>query len=197
MNTSIPDALVFLRAWVFNPLRIAAVAPSGKSLAELITCEISGDTGPVIELGPGTGSFTQALLERGVNEKDLMLFELDTDFVSLLRARFPEARIVPGCATRLNRRSYYENGEKAGAAVSGLPFLSMPPRRIMTILKGTFDHMKPDGAFYQFTYSSRCSIPPSMLERLGLEAVRIGGTFRNIPPASVYRITRISGADTN
>jgi len=64
----------------------------------------------------------------------------------------------------------------------------MPPRKVIAILIGAFRSMRPDGAFYQFTYGPRCPVPPRLLEHLGLEAKRIGGTFANLPPAAVYRL---------
>ena len=71
------DVLMFLRSWVSEPLRVGAVAPSGETLAEIITREISPAIGPVVELGPGTGVFTTKLLERGVRPEDLTLVETD------------------------------------------------------------------------------------------------------------------------
>lgn len=81
-------------------------------------------------------------------------------------------------------------GEPVGAVVSGLPLLSMSPDKIAAIMAGVFTYMRPGGAVYQFTYGPRCPVPRPILDRLGLEAVRIGGTVRNLPPASVYRISR-------
>ncbi|ARM10754.1 UNVERIFIED_ORG: phospholipid N-methyltransferase [Rhizobium esperanzae] len=66
----------------------------------------------------------------------------------------------------------------------------MSPRKIASILAGVFTYMRPGGAVYQFTYGPRCPVPRPILDRLGLKAVRIGGTVRNLPPASVYRISR-------
>jgi phospholipid N-methyltransferase len=74
--------------------------------------------------------------------------------------------------------------------VSGLPLLSMRPRQVMAILSGAFSYTRPTGRFYQFTYGPFCPIPRTVLDRLELKAKRIGGTVRNLPPASVYRITR-------
>ena len=48
------DYVKFLRSWMANPLKVSAVAPSGQSLARLMTAEISPGSGPVLELGPGT-----------------------------------------------------------------------------------------------------------------------------------------------
>ena len=183
------DALPFFRAWMSDPLRVAAIAPSGAALAELITSDISTETGPVLELGPGTGAFTRALLERGVAERDLTLVEFGSDFVPMLSVRFPAARILCMDAARIGHASLFQ-GTPVGAIVSGLPILSMPPRKVMAILAGAFGYLKSEGGFYQFTYGPYCPVPRRILDRLGLKATRIGRTLKNIPPASVYRISR-------
>jgi hypothetical protein len=48
------DFFEFVRAFVANPRQVSAVAPSGRTLARLMTQEIVPGAGPVIELGPGT-----------------------------------------------------------------------------------------------------------------------------------------------
>ncbi len=183
------DIVPFLRAWAANPLQVAAIAPSGDALAELMTRDICAATGPVLELGPGTGVFTRALLSRGVRESNLILVEYGQRFARLLEARFPEAEVLRMDAARLARADIVERG-KLGAVVSGLPLLSMQPRQVMGILAGTFPYLRADGAFYQFTYGPRCPVPRRMLDRLGLRAQRVGTALLNMPPATVYRITR-------
>jgi phospholipid N-methyltransferase len=183
------DSLQFFRAWAGDPLRVAAVAPSSRSLAWLMTSELGPAQGPVIELGPGTGVFTRAMIERGVDESDLTLVERGPEFASMLRQRFPKARVLEIDAARLGRHALFHRAE-AAAVVSGLPLLSMPPRKIMAILAGAFGYIRPTGCFYQFTYGPRCPVPRPILDRLGLKAVRTGGTFRNLPPAAVYRVSR-------
>lgn len=184
------ETLGFFRAWLKDPLRVAAVAPSGRALASLITSEISRTTGPVIELGPGTGAFTRALVARGVLKEDLALIEREAQFAGALRQRHPGTKTLCMDATRLRMVSLFD-GRLAGAVVSGLPLLSMRPRQVIGILRGAFDKMRPDGAFYQFTYGPRCPVPTRLLDRLGLKAERIGGTLANLPPASVYRLSLI------
>ncbi|WP_081688988.1 VTT domain-containing protein [Inquilinus limosus] len=183
------DDFAFFRAWLKAPLRVAAVVPSGRALAAAITAEIGPDSAPVIELGPGTGAFTRALIGRGVPEARLALVEAGPEFAALLRERFPAAQVLCMDAARLGTADPF-GGEKAGAVVSGLPVLSMPPKAVIGILDGAFRHLRPDGAFYQFTYGPRCPIPRAILDRLGLKAVRIGRAVANVPPAAVYRITR-------
>lgn len=186
---AVADTLAFFRAWLADPLQAGAVLPSGPALAELITADITSDIAPVIELGPGTGVFTRALLDRGVAERDLVLVEAGPDFARRLARRFPAARLLAMDAARLHRLPRGE-GRLAGAVISGLPMLSMPPRKMYAILAGAFRHLRRDGAFYQFTYGPRCPVPTVVLDRLDLRAQRIGGVFVNLPPASVYRISR-------
>ena len=183
------DTLSFFRAWLSAPLRVAAVAPSSSALAELMTRDITAETGPVIELGPGTGAFTRSLLTRGVAERDLTLIEYGADFATLLKARFPDARVLQMDAGRLRDADLFTY-PAAGAVISGLPVLSMPARQVIAILGGAFGYLRPHGAFYQFTYGPRCPVPTAILNRLGLRATRVGRTLRNLPPAAVYRIAR-------
>src|SRR4051794_11979375 len=148
------DILPFFLSWIRNPLRVAAVAPSGAAIAALMTQEISAQTGPVIELGPGTGPFTYALLDRGVRERDLTLIEYGSDFVRLLQSRFPQARVLWMDAAWLDKHRLFENAP-VGAVVSGLGILTMAPRKVAAILGGAFGYLRPDGAFYQITYGPR------------------------------------------
>lgn len=188
-KTSCADFVQFFRSWVSDPLRVAAVAPSGERLARLMTQEIEPFDGPILELGPGTGVFTRALLARGVPESALTLVEFGEEFAVRLRERFPAARVVHMDAAQLGQCGLFDDAP-FGAVISGLPLLSMPPSKVVAIVGGAFETMKPGGAFYQFTYGPRCPVQKPILESLGLTAKRIGGTVRNIPPAGVYRISR-------
>jgi len=188
-KTSCADFVRFFRSWVSDPMRVAAVAPSGERLAKLMTQEIDPLDGPVLELGPGTGVFTRALLARGVPESALTLIEFGEEFAVRLRGRFPEARVVRMDAAQLGDCGLFDDAP-FGAVVSGLPLLSMPPSKVAAIVGGAFATMRPGGAFYQFTYGPRCPVPRAILEGLGLKGKRIGGTVRNIPPAGVYRISQ-------
>jgi len=179
----------FFRNWLADPLMAGAIAPSGPSLAALMTSEISAVTGPVPELGPGRGAFTQALLEKGIAPRKLTLIESGEDFAALLESRFPGVRVIHMGAGQLPRTRLFEDA-CLGAVISGLSLLSMPPRKVMMILAGAIGWLRPGGAFFQFIYGPRCPVPHPILDRLGLKAKCIGRTFHNMPPAAVYRITR-------
>lgn len=184
-----PDHLRFVLSWASDPLRVAAIAPSGAALARLITSEIGARHAPILELGAGTGVFTRAIIGQGIDPAELTLVEFGADFTAMLKERFPQARVLHLDAARISARDLYP-AMKAGAVVSGLGLLSMRPRTVVAIMANAFDCLRPEGAFYQFTYGPRCPVPRPILDRLGLKAHRIGGTVRNLPPASVYRITR-------
>ena len=187
--TAHSDYVKFIRSWMASPLKVSAVAPSGASLARLMTCEIEAGAGPVLELGPGTGVFTRALLAKGVPEQDLTLVEFGADFAHMLSARFPEARVLRMDATQLTHTPLFDEAAVA-AVVSGLPLLSIPAHSVEAILAGAFAYLRPGASFYQFTYGPRCPVPRAVMERLGLQAHRVGRTVRNLPPAAVYRIGR-------
>jgi phosphatidylethanolamine/phosphatidyl-N-methylethanolamine N-methyltransferase len=183
------DLLPFLRAWIAAPLRVAAIAPSGPALARAITAEISAASMPVIEFGPGTGVFTQAILDAGVTPDQLVMIEAGADFAALLRKRFPAVRIVEGSAGALHDVPLFGQGT-VGAVVSGLPILSMPKPVVLAILGTAFSELRPGGAMYQFTYGFRCPVADSVLDALGLKASRTATVLVNAPPASVYKIER-------
>jgi phospholipid N-methyltransferase len=183
------DFLSFFLSWMSSPRRVGAIAPSGAALADLITREITGKTGPILELGPGTGAFTYKLLKRGVRPQDLTLIEYGSDFMKLLQMRFPGARVLWMDAARLATERLYE-GAPVGAIVSGLPLLNMSTRKVVSILGGAFSYLRPGGAFYQFTYGMSCPIPRPVLDRLGLRATLVDRAFLNVPPAAVYKLTR-------
>ncbi|WP_440641854.1 class I SAM-dependent methyltransferase [Bradyrhizobium sp. PUT101] len=183
------DFMSFFLAWLASPGRVGAIAPSGDALAELITREIGPSTGPVVELGPGTGAFTYKLLKRGVRPSDLSLVEYGSEFVKILQLRFPGARVLWMDAARIGSSGLF-GARDVGAVVSGLPLLNMSPRKVIAILDGAFSVIRAGGAFYQFTYGVRCPVPRRILDRLGLKATLVDRAILNIPPAAVYRLTR-------
>ncbi len=185
------DAANLLRAWLRNPRSVGALAPSGPALARLMTAHVDQAHGPVIELGPGTGVFTRALLERGLPGHRLVLVETDPVLAGTLAQRYPHARVLRMDAARLGDASSLFGDERASAVISGLPLLSIPADKVEAIVEGVFERqLQPGGALYQFTYGLRCPVPRALRQRLNLAAERIGGAWLNLPPAWVWRIHR-------
>jgi phosphatidylethanolamine/phosphatidyl-N-methylethanolamine N-methyltransferase len=185
------ETFSFWRAWLRAPRRVGAVAPSGSSLARLMTRHVDHRHGPVIELGPGTGVFTRALLAGGLPMHRLALVEADAVFADALTQRYPQALVRRMDAAQLGDTPPLFGDDRASAVISGLPLLSMPPGQVAAIVRGVFEQqLHANGALYQFTYGYRCPLPRRLLEQLDLEAVRVGSVLFNLPPATVYRIGR-------
>jgi phosphatidylethanolamine/phosphatidyl-N-methylethanolamine N-methyltransferase len=186
-----PTRLQAVRAFAWslikNPLMVGAAAASGQELAKLITSEISAEDGPVLEIGAGTGSLTYALLAKGVSEDQLVLVDHGLEFAKLLQLRFPRARILRCDAARLDK---FPDLPMFGAAISGLPLTIIAPDKYRTILQHAFSLMRPGARFYQFTYSHRCPFRTDDLRLLNLKATSIGTSWRNVPPATVYRLQK-------
>lgn len=183
------DGMRFFQAWMRDPSGIAAVAPSGKALAALITRGIDETTGPVLELGSGTGAFAAALIARGVAPADLTLVEQNAGFARLLSARYPDATVLAIDAASVDGDTA-DGGRAFGAVVCGLGLLNMPDDTVEAILRAALERMAPGAAFYLFTYGPVCSVRADTLDRFGLVAERMGTALRNLPPATVYRLMR-------
>jgi phosphatidylethanolamine/phosphatidyl-N-methylethanolamine N-methyltransferase len=174
----------FFRALVEKPLTVGAVAPSGKALARVMANYVDpGVSGPIVELGPGTGPVTEALIERGIDSARLTLVEYDPQFCRLLRRRFPKANIVQGDAYNLRQTLAGALREPAAAFVSGLPLFNKPLKMRLDLLDQAFGLMQPNAPFVQFTYNAISPIPRSH-GRVRSEAS--GRVWRNFPPARVW-----------
>lgn len=178
------DETRFLKNWLKNPLRIGAVTPSGPVLARKMASYVDPNgTGPVIELGPGTGPMTAALIERGIDPSRLVLVEYSPDFCRLLRDRFPKATIVQGDAYSLKKTLAGVLPVPAEALVSGLPLMTRPEPARLKLVQEAFDLLKPGAPFIQFTYSVVSPVP---LKSANFSAEPSERIWRNIPPARVW-----------
>src|SRR4029078_10436374 len=89
------DEVRFLRSWIEKPLHMGAVMPSGKLLARTLAHYVDVDSdAPVVELGPGTGAITSSLVERGVDQKRLVLVEYNPGFCAPLLGLSPHGKGV-------------------------------------------------------------------------------------------------------
>ncbi|MGJ5076679.1 class I SAM-dependent methyltransferase [Bradyrhizobium oligotrophicum] len=178
------DEVRFLRSWIEKPLHMGAVMPSGRLLARTMAHYVDPHgTGPVIELGPGTGAITNALVERGVDQKRLVLVEYNPGFCALLRDRYPQAKVVQGDAYRLRDTLWNVLGAPAAAVVSGLPLVTKPMLTRMKLIRDAFAAMSPNAPFVQFTYSVVPPIPKSLPGVTTQASERI---WMNLPPARVW-----------
>src|SRR5689334_556399 len=138
------DEVHFIRSWLEKPLSTGAVAPSGKILARTMAAYVDPEAeGPVIELGPGTGPVTEALVAQGVDPARLVLVEFNPTFCRLLRSRYPQATVVQGDAYGLQRLLGSLMRTPAAAVVSGLPLFTKPMKMRLRLIHDAFALMAP------------------------------------------------------
>jgi len=183
------DEVRFIRSWIERPLSIGAVTPSSKILARTMARYVDpNSTGPVVELGPGTGPVTEALVQAGVEPSRLVLVEFNPGFCRILRSRYPDATLVQGDAYSMRRLLETLLLQPAAAVVSGLPLITKPITMRLRLLRDAFDLMLPGAPFVQFTYSVAAPLP----KRLGGFSVEASERiWMNLPPARVWVYRRI------
>lgn len=182
MSSTLADNLRFLRALIARPKNIGAIAPSSPALAEAIARQIDPSLGPVLEVGPGTGVVTQAILARGVQPEKLTLVEFDEELARHLTARFPKTQVFQGDAFELDRTLGPGYSAPFGAIVSGVPLLNHPVARRQAFMEGLFKRLLPTGTLVQFSYGPQAPVkaPP------GYTVTRTATILANIPPAKVW-----------
>jgi len=186
------DEFRFLKSWIEKPLTVGAVAPSGKALARVMANYVDpAVAGPIVELGPGTGPVTEALIARGIDPERLTLVEFDPQFCELLRTRFPGVNVVQGDAYSLSTTLAGVLREPAAAFVSGLPLFNKPLKIRLELLDQAFSLMQPGAPFVQFTYNAISPIPRSHGH---IRAEASGRVWRNLPPARVWVYRRADDA---
>ena len=178
------DEVRFLRSWIDKPLHMGAVMPSGKALARTMAAFVDKDAkGPVVELGPGTGAITTALLAHGIDQSRLVLVEFNPTFCALLRERYPLATVVQGDAYALRDTLWEVLKQPASAVVSGLPLVTKPMLTRLKLIREAFSAMSPGAPFVQFTYSVAPPIPKTLP---GVSTEASERIWMNLPPARVW-----------
>jgi phosphatidylethanolamine/phosphatidyl-N-methylethanolamine N-methyltransferase len=178
------DEVKFLSSWLQNPLKTGAVSPSSPALAKAMAAEIDLDIpGPIVELGPGTGPVTEAILARGVAPERLITVEFNPGFCKLVKKRFPRVHVVQGDGYNLSATLGEIIREPLAAIVSSLPLMTRPMPVRMKTLMGSLKLLSPGAPFIQFTYATTAPIPPRPARYALTASPRI---WLNLPPARVW-----------
>ncbi len=180
----------FVRAFIREPMKVGAIWPSSEQLSRAIseTCEFAPDH-TIVELGPGTGNFTELLLPRLSGAGRLVALELCEPNVVMLRQRFPQSEIVFDSAEHLAK---YVKPDTAQCVVSGLAWGNMLPAMQDRIMDAIVASLAPGGTFVGFAYVHARVYPTTMRFRKLMQTrfARFETTpiiWRNVPPAYVYR----------
>ena len=185
----LPTGWTFFRQWLKDPLGVAAISPSSRQLARQMMTQLPRPSRRVVELGGGTGVFTQALLDHGIAPADLLVLELNEELHHHLARMFPGAHVVCGDAgdvAAIATSRGFSGDDAADAVISGLGLLSMPRQTQQAILAAAFATLRPAGRFIQFTYGPANPVTREVIEALDLVGRRASFTWWNVPPATVY-----------
>jgi phospholipid N-methyltransferase len=176
------DRMLFLQAWMRNPLKVGSVTPSAPALVSRMLAPIDWDrVQTVVELGAGTGPVTSAILQRTSPHVRFLTFEREPAFRQLLLSRYPDLQIYPE-ALELCRVLALTGRPTADVIISGIPFAALPGPEQDLLLDEINRALAPGGMFIAFQYS------PQLYGRLKrrFAQCRINVVLGNLPPALVY-----------
>ncbi|HTX22533.1 MAG TPA: methyltransferase domain-containing protein [Candidatus Aquilonibacter sp.] len=181
--TALNDTGLFLQEWLANPKRTGSVVPSSKRLAAAMSRWLPKNPDSyVLELGPGTGIVTEALLQRGLREEKLVAIENNPKLAQLLHQRFPRAHVIAGDAWRLDELLREQRIESVGAVISSLPLLNFTEEQAEALAQKIRAMLEPQGNWVQFTYRIH-KLRPRGASTFRLHASKI--VWLNLPPARV------------
>ncbi|MCC0016022.1 MAG: phospholipid methyltransferase [Rhodobiaceae bacterium] len=184
------DDLRFLKTWASAPLRTGAVSPSSRELAERMVQEVDpADPGLVVELGPGTGVMTRALVSRGFDPSRLLLIEYDEKFCRTLKQTFPGATVLQGDAYRLRDHLRHRGNPQLAGIVTGLPLFTKPLPQRVHLINDALDALDPGKPVVQFSYAL---VPPVPMGHGDYVIDVSKWVWKNLPPARVWTYRRPS-----
>jgi phosphatidylethanolamine/phosphatidyl-N-methylethanolamine N-methyltransferase len=177
------EASVFFALWLQKPLRIAAANPSSQRLADAIAAQVDlSRSGPVLELGAGTGSLTGGLIRAGCPPERIIALEREPDLAAILRRKFPTISVIEGDATQIVEQPGIRDRQLC-AVVSSLPIKWFSPREQYAVVRPCFDGLGPGGRFIQLTNAFRS---PLAMEQLGITGDEVARVWLNLLPAQIW-----------
>ena len=192
---TLADPLAFLRGWSRDPVAVGLPFASSywtaRRLAQAVHEAAIPGSGPILELGAGTGAVTEALIETGCAVDQLIVVERDAELCGALARRFAGLQILHGDALELGRVLADARIPAVGVVLSGLPMRVVPQQAAVRCYAQAFRLMPAGGAIIQYTYGFRPPVDPAEAV-LKLDATFVGREWRNVPPMGIwsYRLER-------
>lgn len=184
------DEIEFLKGWKRNRKAVGAIAPTSAVTARKMASVVRPASGlPVLELGPGTGIITKAILARGVAAHDLTSIEYSPEFCVHLRAQFPGVDIRCGDAFALDLALGGRRDAKFDCVISAIPLLHLPVAKREALVIDLLERVPVGRPVVQITYgllSPVVALPPQY------EVRHLAFMMRNIPPAQLWIYRKIA-----
>ncbi len=178
------DELRFFRGWFDKPRAVGSIVPTSGITARRMASVVDVDSGrPVLELGPGTGVITRAILERGVPPEKLYCVEYSSDFAAHVRRLFPAVNVIEGNAFDLDATLGDKRGLVFDSIVSGVPLLNFPVAQRIAYIEQLLDHLPAGRPIVQLTYGPRSPVPAG---RGNYTVEHLDFVVCNLPPTQLW-----------
>lgn len=178
------EELRFFKGWIDKPRAVGSIVPTSAITARKMASVVRPTSGlPVLELGPGTGVITKAILEAGVAPGNLWSIEYSEDFVRHLRRDYPGVNIVHGDAFDLDRTLGDKRDAVFDSIISGVPLLNFPVVQRVRYIEDLLGRIPQGRPIVQLTYGPRSPVPPG---RGNYVVEHFDFIIRNLPPTQLW-----------
>lgn len=182
------EELRFFRGWIDKPKAVGSIVPtSGVTARKMASIVRPERDDMVLELGPGTGVITRAILEKGIKPENLVSVEYSADFVERLKRDMPGVNFVHGDAFELEAVLAPWKDRRFDSVISAIPMLNFPVSARVSLLESMLDLLPAGRPVVQITYGAVSPIPAG---RGSYSVERFDFIVRNIPPAHLWLYKR-------
>lgn len=178
------DELKFFRGWIDRPKAVGSIIPTSSVTSRRMASVIDLKSGlPVLEVGPGTGVITKAILARGVKPQNLYAVEYSHDFVTHLTRLYPGVNVIEGDGFNLDKTLGEHAGKTFDCVVSGVPLLNFSVAQRVAYLENLLKRIPRGRPVVQLTYGPKSPIPPGHGD---YTVEHFDFILRNIPPTRLW-----------
>lgn len=178
------EELRFFKGWIDKPRAVGSIVPTSSVTARKMASVVDPSSGlPVLELGPGTGVITKAILQAGIKPENLWSIEYSQDFVRHLRRDFPGVNIIQGDAFDLDATLGDKPDTVFDSVISGVPLLNFPVPQRIAYVEDLLDRLPPGRPIVQITYGPVSPVPPG---KGNYTVEHFDFILRNIPPSRLW-----------
>ncbi|ESX80433.1 class I SAM-dependent methyltransferase [Mesorhizobium sp. M0027] len=178
------DELKFFKGWIDKPKAVGSIVPTSSITARKMASIVDPKSGlPVLEVGPGTGVITRAILAQGIKPENLYAVEYSTDFVRHLRQLYPGVNVIEGDAFNLDATLGDKRDLVFDSVISGVPLLNFPVAQRIAYVESLLDRIPAGRPIVQLTYGPLSPIPPG---RGDYTVEHFHFVIRNIPPTQLW-----------
>lgn len=184
LSEKFDDEIRFFKGWMARPKSVGAIMPTSSITASRMASVVdAGSSLPVLELGPGTGVITKAILKRGLPPEKLYAIEYSDEFCEHLKMLYPRVNLIHGDAFNLNETLKPFGNIQFDSVISGIPLLNFPMQKRIDLLCDLLDRMPVGRPVMQISYGPMSPIIAKP-ERYHIQ--HFDFVVRNIPPAQLW-----------